>query len=425
MTQMGSLSDKGVSSGLLRYAWGSEVAVQGLKQEIVIGSKQLTGQIQVGTGPSTLPKDKMIIDITREHTDGARSVTMARRLALSGLGVFGSASRLGVAAAEEDQTLEYVKTYSNDWFKAVTGQEYGISFRELEPYGIHKVVKDDLARWYGELYGMMARQAWCQGLSANLASSPVSGTQYTNPNLYIMGGANSTQPKPSGTAATMLTRLGDGVANMTSANARTTVPRLISLAKMLESGDRYFETISVAGKDVMILFMHPDEFLYMWDPSVTNSFGAQWASVAALQEIQNVVPGAQFLVADRILVVEDLRAPTLTVTGTSGGGYTASWGYVKQGRKSTRTTGTTANQHLNVNILAGANSLYYLETEAPHYVNQMDDYEMYNNIGFTGAMGFTLNANDIDSTSDTGDVNSNSTMHSEGSMLVLTQRAST
>lgn len=423
MTSMTSLADKDVDSGLLRYAWGSEVWVQGLREERILGNKDITGTIKVGPTPISLPTDKMIIDVTGDMAPGARSLTVARRLALSGLGVFGRASRMGVAAAEENQSLEYMKAFSNDYFKAVTGEDYGINFRELSPYGLHKVVKQDLSRWAGGLYGMFARQAFCEGYSANLASTPVSQTQYINPNCWIIGHSQALQPVTSGTAATFKTRLCDAIKHMTSGNALFTVTRLISLVKAMENGDRYFETLNVGGKNVMVLFMHPDDYYYLWDPSVTGSYASYYTSVAANNDIQKVLPGAEMLVCDRLLCVLDPRAPTLTVTGTSGGGYTTSFGYMKQGRRSTRTTGTTANTHLNVNIMAGANALMYLETEAPHYVNQTDDYEQMNNTGLAGAFGFALTACDIDTTSGTGDINGNSTLHSEGSMLVLSQRA--
>ncbi len=404
-----SLSDQGVSTGLLRQAWANQIYVEALQQEPFFNSPALGEQIKVGASETVLPK-KVILNVTPTgpNSKANRKVTLQFLKALSGTGRFGNAEvQLGY---EEQLALKYAQFYANDWSHAVSGEAYGIDFRELSATSIFNHIRPSLARWKAELDGYFFRSAIVETRSPNLAKAPLSLTQPLNPNWYLPGA--SSQPAYSATAATLEENIGAALAAVTAGDNVFNVRRLLAFADELR--DNYIKPVVIGGKECYMLCLHPDEIRYNIDPSRSDSWAKYWVDAAALSDEHKVVPGVVGMVGDSIVCVRDQRCPTATLSGTSAD-YTITAGYMKPGRNDGRATGRTSNIHFNLNYVLGEAALGKYESEAPHYEEQQDEYKKIYGVAYAGAFGVALVNWDIDTPTD-------SSIQSEGCYIAATQR---
>ena len=417
MTKAPGLAGMDVDSALLQSVWESQVATEKvLYSPLLMNLKSLGSDvIAVDDQKSmSLPMNKVVINVTPENK-GARSVTMAFLQSLDDAGVYGTTTLIG---SEEERRMKSAKAYANDWKHGVPLDTYGINYRELSPYKIHAATKRDLAKWYGENEDYFLHAAIIEGRSPNLASAPVSANQPLNPQCYVMGSAISAQParfSDDDGGTDMEDEVGDFLKSNTAANCRSTVPRLLTLMKHARL-NRYISPLSLPDGDGYLFFMHPDEIEYLRDASQTNSFASQWQTAAGLQDSKAVVPGLRMKIGE-LYCIEDPRAATYTVAG-SNCVFTGSVGYVRHGRTDGRATGTTERTHFNTNLLLGENAVFYMETEAPHYEKQLDEYKQYENLAYIGACGYCRTDWNADTNND-----STPTVQHEGSMVVFTQRA--
>jgi hypothetical protein len=405
-----SLSDQGVDSGLLREAWANQIYLESLQQEPLFNSPDLMEEIEVGDKPMALPK-KIVMNVTPtgQNWKANRKVTLQFLKALSGTGRFGNAeTQLGY---EEQMQLKYSQFYSNDWSHAASGEAYGIDFRELSATQIYNYIRPLLAQWKAELDGYFYRSAIVETRSPNLAKAPLSLTQPLNPNWFLPGLDTTSQPAYSATAATLEDNVGAAMASVTATDNVFNVRRILTLADYLR--DNYIKPVTIAGKQVYLLCLHPDEVRYNIDPSRSDSWAKYWIDSAALQAVDKVVPNVVGQIGD-IICVRDQRAPTATLSGTSAD-YTISTGYLLPGRNDGRATGRTANVHFNLNYVLGENAIGKYESEVPHYEEQYDEYKKIYGIAYTGAFGCALCNWDLDTQTD-------SSIQSEGTYICATQR---
>ena len=410
-----SLSQMGVSSGLLRTAWANDIYMESLQQEPFFNSAGLIEVVKIGTEGYQMP-NKIFMNVTPSGKDGkgARDVILSFCKSLQGTGRFGNAE--GQLGQEERINLKYAKFYANDWSHAVSGESFGIDFRELTPYQIYLKAKPLLAQWFGELNGYFAREATCQTRSLNLTKSPISLSQPLNPNWYVPGVATASQPAYKVSAAVHENLVGAALAGVVDANCHLTIPNLMKISDFAH--DKYIKQMNVMGYDVHCLCVHPDEYRYLLDPSNSLSWGKYWVDAAALNnDLNKLFPGMLGVINESLVVMRDRRSPTITLSGTSAD-YTFTFGYLKPGRNDTRATARVANVNFNANLLYGANALAKFEPEMPHYEEQYDEYDKYYGVGYFGAFAWQLPIWDIDTPADSPSL----TTQSEGSMMVPTSR---
>jgi hypothetical protein len=410
-----NLADQDVDSGLLRTAWSSDIQFMSLQHDPFFSTETLTETISVGeNGKATMGTvpTACIVDVTPgdKSDKGARKVTVSYLDALNDNANTGNAtSNLGL---QETLQLRYFDAYCNDWAHSVAADAYGIDFREVSPYQIYEKIRPLLAQWRGEFNGYQARDGLINRISAEAASAPTLRTQSRNPHYYVPGA--SSQPTFSATSGTWDTAIGTTLAGTTYTDMHLTVPRALSLVDWLM--DSYIQPIEWEGYTLYCLLACPEEFRSMHDPSVTASFGNYWVTAAALGsgELRKVIPGAEMVIGDSLVILRDRRSPTLTLSGNASA-YTHSYGYMKMGRTSTRATGTTANTHFNVNLLLGRAALMKLEMEAPHFEEQWDEFKKYYAILLAGATTWQVPAFDLDTAS--------ASPKAEGSAIVVTQKS--
>jgi hypothetical protein len=407
-----NLATQGVDTGLLRTAWANDIYMESLMQEPFFNSAGLIETVKVGNDGYQIPQ-KAFMNVTPSDKNGkaARDIVLSFIKSLSGTGRFGNGERL--LGNEEQMVLKYASFYANDWAHAVSGESFGIDFRELTPYQIYEKAKPLLAQWFGELNGYFAREALCETRCLNLSKAPMSLTQPLNPNWYIPSVASSSQPEYSATAAVLEQNVGNLLNTTTSTNMHLTIPRLLSLSDYAH--DQYIKEMNVAGYNVHVLCASPDEYRRLIDPNETNSWAGYWNTSAALvNDLNKVIPGVVGVIGESLVVMRDRRAPTLTLGGASSD-WSLTFGYMKPGRNDGRATGRTANTHFNLNPLLGANCLAKYEPEMPHYENQYDEFGKYYGVGYIGAFSWQIPIWDVDTSTDTS-------AQQESSIIVATQR---
>lgn len=411
ITEPESLETMDVDGGLLRKAWSNELTVETLLEEHLFLNANIMEEIKATNEPRTL-SEKVIVNVTPGGADGKanRSITLPFLRSLDDTGRFGNAE--GLIGNAEILRLKYAQFHAGDWSHAVAGDKYGIDFREMSPLKVYNFVKKLLAQWKGEVTGHMIRSAIFETRSFHLTKAPLSLTQPLNPNWFVPGLADASQPGYDSTAATHEENIGAALAAVTYTDCYLNVSRILDLAEYLK--DQYIGTTEQAGTPVYLLYLHPDEIQYNIDPSKSDSWAKYWNSSGAAPDINKVVPGSIGMIGDSIVCVRDQRAPTISLSGNSAD-YTVGIGYQKQGRSTTRTTARTANTNFNGNYVLGKMALGRYESENPHYEEQLDEFKKIINVGYVGAEGYELVNWDIDTATD-------DTMQSEGTYIIPTQR---
>ncbi len=430
MAKFTDIGTRNVDEGLLRRAWSNQIKYEALLSDPLFSIPGLTGQIDPGKSKATVP-NKVFQDVTPEG-DGkfARSVTLQLTKALSGSAKEGRNTD-NVMGNEENIKLKYFNAFANDWGHGVTGQSYGIDFREMKPSQVYEKVKPLLSQWYGEYNGYSARHSVLYSVSPNLLQAPTStqinanlgvgtalGAAPLNPNSYVMGSGDITLADSSAAYADQ-EAYEDAV--KTALDAVAVGDAHLSIRKLLDlvdwAAESYIQPIVWEGYELYMLYAHPREFTNMLDPDVAGSFSKYWVDAASLGsgEMKKVIPGADFVVGDSIVVCRDRRVPAFGVDNTTITDPTVD-GFVLPGRNDTRKSIDTTNyKKFYANMLFGESALVKFEPEAPTYRGQDDNYEKYNNVGYFGACSWMTPRWALNES-----VNTPADIQQEGSAIVYT-----
>jgi hypothetical protein len=369
------------SKGLLRRAWSRDIALESLMSDSYMAFPALTGVIKSASdGKFVTVPGKIIQKVTADGANAARSVTLQYTKALSASGYEGTSvdSTMG---NEETVSMLYCNAYSGDWGKGVTGQQFGVAYREKKETGVFQLVKPLLAQWYGEQVGKYKREALCQSVSHNIVAAGIGIDQMINSNTYTVGNTVPfTTLKSYNTYALYLAALLTKLGNI-DATDTLTVTALLNLVSAAKKS--YIKPIKWEGYELYVLMINDDSFMNMFDPTNTNGISKYYIEAASLGSgnLNDVIPGANFVISNSIVVCSDLRAPQAKVdTGD------VAFSYVNPGRADQRTA--LSGAFWNVGILLGENALLELETEKPHFEIQKDIYGKYLNTAYFGATGY-------------------------------------
>ena len=432
MQKATSIATRNVDAGLLRRAWSNDIKHEALLSDPLFSIPTLTGQIDPGKSKKTVP-NKVFQDVTPEG-DGkyARSVALQLTKALEGEGKEGRDTD-DVMGNEENIRLKFFRAFANDWGHAVTGQQFGVDFRELKPTQIYELAKPLLAQWYGEYNGYSARHAAVYSVSPNLLKAPTAseidlglgaaaggaaaGAAPLNPNSYIMGTGAVTLAGTAQTQEEYETSVNDALIAQAVADSHLSVRNCLDLVDWAASS--YIQPIMWEGFELYLLYVTPQEFTNMIDPAVTGSFSKYWVDAAALGsgDLKKVIPGAEFVIGDSIVVCRDRRTALYGVDAadnTSGQAY-----FMKAGRNDERVAGATAKDTLfYANLLMGESALVKFEPEKATYREQKDNYDKYKNVGYFGACSWMTPRWGLNSAD-----NASTDIQQEGSAVVFTAKA--
>lgn len=395
---------------LLQQVWNNKAYLESVKPDPIFNNRDLIHPISVVDRQPVPATEQLFLNVTPKNT-GARNVTLAFIAAFDMDPVEGNSQFIG---SETDFEMKWTKCYANDWAGGVTLQNFGIDARELKNYGLNQEARRLLYQWRSEILGYYAREALVQRISHNLTVSPVSLTQTYNKNWWVPSLSDADQPEYDETAASHATNIGMAL-NSAAMSAVLTPSYLLQLIDYLENS--YIMPVRIGGKLYWVMLTAPREIRRLRDPSVSASFGAYFKDAAAITDVNKVIPTAELIVADNLILVRDPRVPTSSISGT-GSAYTISFGYDKAGRSSTKTSGISeagAVTYHYLNIVMGGGALMWYEPEKEHNEKQPDEYSQYEGNALFGAIGYQTPVWNIDS-----DAASSSTAQQESSFIVPT-----
>lgn len=416
-TNLGMTSPKTIDGlsvdALLQQVWDNKAYLESVKPDPIFNNRDLIQPISVVDNQAVPAIDQLFVNVTPKNT-GARNITLAFIKSLTMSPIEGNTKFLG---NEGQFSMKWTKCYANDWAGGVTLQNFGIDARELKNYGLNKEARRLLYQWKTEILGYYAREAIIQRYSHNLTASPISLSQSYNKNWWFPSLADSAQPSYDATAATHATAI--GTASQSAAMSAVLTPSyLLELIDYLEAS--YLYPVTIGGKQYWVMLCAPREIRRLRDPGVTGSFGAYFKDAAAITDVNKVIPTAELVVAENLILVRDARIPTMTVTG-AGSAYTLGFGYDKAGRVTTKTSSVSTAQapyYFHCNMVLGAGSLMWYEPEKTHEEKQPDEYSQYEGDALFNAIGYQTPVWNIDA-----DQATSNTAQQESSFIVPTIKA--
>lgn len=417
MASAATLTDMQVDSGLVQKRWNdNKLYMESLQEDPLFNSDGIIKTIEVGAGKNkiAMPRDSFFVNCTPKDKKGtaARNIELVFLKSLDDDPVEGNSTNM--VGSEATLDLKFTSVYANDWANAVAEDTYGIDYRELNVYGVYEQVRPLLGQWLGELRGMYARQAAITKISQNLTSAPVSLTAGLNPNWYFPGLAQASQPTYDSTLADFENAIGAASVTAQGSSNQLNIPRIITMLRNMRE-TKYIEQAKILGNPMYALFTASEQYDYLRDPSVTDSWGRYWRDVGSTEDLNMVMPATRMVVAEELAVCRDPRFVTMAVSGNASD-YTLTMGYLKYGRKTTRTS-ETGNGYFDISLLFGAGGLMWYEPEAPHYENQPDNYRKDKGTGLFGGVGYNLPVWDLDSADQT-----DSTAQQESCAVIVTSR---
>ena len=412
MTSPNTASDMTVTE-LLQKVYDNKAYLESVKPDPIFNNRDLIHTIAVGDRQAVPSLNSFFVNVTPKNT-GARSLTLAFIAALTMDPIEGNEQFIG---NEGDFEMKWTQCFANDWAGGVTLQKFGIDARELKNYGLNENAKRLLFQWRTEILGYYAREALVQRISHNLTAAPLSQSQTYNKNWWFPSLSDANQPSFNATAATQASNIGTAAA-AAGMSGVLTPSYLLQMIDYLE--ESYLRPVMLNGKPMWLMMVCPREMRRLRDPGVTGSFGAYFKDAAAITDVNKVIPTAELVVADSLVLVKDRRNPTMVYSG-SGSTYTLSFGYDKAGRTGTKTTGVSAagsTEYWNINTVMGDGALMWYEPEKTHEEKQPDEYTQYEGDALFQAIGYQTPVWNVDSASQDSD-----TAQQESSWIVPTIKA--
>ena len=410
MNNASTFDSMSVRNGLGLHAYDrSKIYMESLKYDILTGNQNLIEVVETETNGNTkITGDKFITKVTPNGDVGtaATDVTLEYVKAIAEDAIEGNGT--AYIGNESIKDVLYTKAYANDYARPIASFGFGIDKLEQDWWKLSDVDRKLLSQWLGETNGYYSRQALCEGVSSNLTKAPINLTSaLMNPNSYIVGAGGSVAYGINEAAykANIQTAFDTGTAS------HLTVPVIVELGDVAQL-DAYIKPVTIDGKNLYGLLTSREEVRQLRSADNTSSYAEYYLQGSALARVQDIVPEADMVIGDVIIIPDD-RAPD--VDSTDGASF--SFGYVKQGRTSTRTTATAAgHSYLNVNILLGANALLQYDRSMPDFKTQLDDYGRDVGTLIHACSGFVLPIWTDDTASETP--------RYEGGMLVFTKKES-
>jgi hypothetical protein len=382
LTSPKTLSGMNVTA-LLGHAINSKAYLETVKADPIFNNQNLIKSISATNGMAVPAMDQFFINVTPKDTS-VRDITLAFIKGLDMSPIEGNVKFLG---NEDTFDMRFTKCYANDWAGGVTLQNFGIDAREMAQYEIDKVAPKLLMQWRQEILGYYAREALVQRYSHNLTASPVSLSQSYNKNWWLPSLADTAQPAYSATAGSHATLIGTAMA-AAGMNAVMTPSYLLELIDWLAG--KYIMPVNIGGKQMYGLLTANREIRRLRDPAVSGSFGNYMKESGAVKGVNDLIPTAELVVADKLILIPDDRVSTTTLSGT-GSAYTLTFGYDKAGRSTSKTSGVSTNGnavYFHNNIVLGAGALMWYEPEKMHKENQPDEYNQFDAQALFNAIGY-------------------------------------
>jgi hypothetical protein len=317
------------------------------------------------------------------------------KLKLSGSGVYGNDIAIGT---EERPVTRAVTIYRNNLRKTVVEPGYGVRALDAEAYHLYEQHVDDLADWNQEHEGLEIRQTCLERFGETLVYGDTAAAAIRNWNMNIfVAGLDLAYASPtySSTVATYtenivakLQESGGGDIKNPTVGQTLNQPNLSHISNFVL--DRRITPLNIpglpGGKGV-VLTMSERQANYLGDPawSQRNMGGLYVAKTALPEKVMNW-PGVLGAYKDLLLVV-DVRQPTVDITGTS-----APYGLAAQcvwpGEEDLRNR--AQNTICDTAFILGKGAYINWYPEKLHHIQQLDDYAAIKGHGTALVRGIQL-----------------------------------
>jgi hypothetical protein len=314
-----------------------------------------------------------------------------------------AAPTLGAAGnqvgAEEDITTKDFRMEFTDLSHATTNQAYGIYARDKFPYKLFEQRVPLLGRYFKQYFGKMRRMALTEIQSENLETAPHFLPANLSPNWYVPNRTNAQQPVYTiplvdwvDTIAASLTAAGTGI------NACCAVTYLQRLEEYARTW-KLITTIDFAdGSDGYVVILPTPQCRWLKHCIQLGNLGYMYKEFDDLSnDLQMQFPGCIGKVGG-LMIYEDARYATLTLTGASGqSGYLtdsqASYGITIQyramgnaddGSSDPRDKSATARQ---LGWLLGKGALCEWMPEGFHWEWEYEQYDKFFGSGIFCSVG--------------------------------------
>ena len=369
-----------IQANLIRQYWDLKLYDESLLRDVFSRLRTVFDH----TSNIDIPLNTLIFELNAQVNTGYRTATLGFIRALDDTPRYGDLQQQ--LTNEETLRQKDMTIYYNEFSHAVSLYNYGIHYDTQAPYGINMGLATRLlGNYMEELGGLHFRQALLQRLSVNLTFSPVGQAQSWNNNWYVKNVTNAAQPAYSPTLqtftnniATALIAAGTGVAATLDDEYLTALVHRITTERI--------EPLMINGKKGYILTVPTNQVYHVRQLDRTDSLAAYWTSVARMPNEEKAIFPDLLGRWVNIWLVEDERAPTLTVTG-SAAPFTVTPQYVHPGNNDQRDTSSGAR---DVGFLLGKAPLVDWYPVRIHHKFDDYNYQKWEGKGAFGERGVQL-----------------------------------
>jgi len=240
---------------------------------------------------------------------------------------------------EEDHVTKSFQMEYTDVSHASSNQAFGVLARDKIPYKLFESRVPKMGRYFKQYFGKMRRQATYEGQSENLLEAPHFNHPRIAKNWFIPNLDDDLQPAYNTVYSNHADRVGDALstAGITSAAAWS----LVHEQRLEEWCFNNLSPLELPdGKQGFIHVLPSPQCRWIKHPTNTAVMGGVFRDVAQFNDDEKFhYPDAIGMIG-RMVIVEDLRYPTLTIggsvsgsgSGSGGSGYTLTFKYRGQGR---------------------------------------------------------------------------------------------
>jgi len=324
-----------LNANLVREYWDTNLQMESLFRDVFSALRTKFDR----TKGIDIPKNTLTLEINAQANEGYRQTTVGWLHALDDAPRYGDLqNQIGF---EETLREKSQLVYFNEISHAVALYNYGIHFHDHVAYQLNMdKASKMLGNYMEELFGLHYRQALLQRLSVNLTFSPIFQTQRWNPRWFIKNAA--TQPAYNTTLQTHTNNIANAlIAAGTGQNATLDANYMNALHWYITSNR--IEPLEIGGSKGYILTVPTNQKYHALNLERADSMANYFTSVNRFNDKERSVfpEGACLGKWLDIYLVEDERAPTLTIGGTAAP-FTLTPGYVHPGSNDQRDTSTGA-----------------------------------------------------------------------------------
>jgi hypothetical protein len=349
-----------------------------------------------------------------QPVEGAYSITVPMLLALKGKAQLGADNN--ILSHEENLRMKHLTVYFNEVKKGVSSWGWGVEANNLSWLNIYARITPLMTDYFRELRGRRIREALMLTYSEELTMAPTSCNQLFNPNIFIpntdLGNLSlynyhtltrNSPTYPAYYAFSEGTSTDYQVSNIEAALDAATdgyahPEYTIMDMEALLALDYYckqnllLEPLNLGGKPTLIFLCPVTQMIKMLDPTGSGNIGSVWKDVSALTKFEQAVPDAYCRVRN-LLLCEDERYPTLTVSGTAEQPILTP-GFVNPGNELTGRNNAafdgTTNKVFDVGSVLGKGGIIEWVQQQLKYATESTEYGKINGKGAYQLAGIQL-----------------------------------